>query len=123
MKYIFLFICFCASLSVYSQHVFIDSIDKKVFPTYNFEEDLMDSIMSSIVSHNADIETTVHLYFTIDTLGQICNINILKGLSESFNNEIIEKNLYKMPKWIPAEYKGKKVESIVYLTIRIYIEH
>jgi hypothetical protein len=100
----------------------MDCADKKAFPSYNFEKDLMDTIMFTLTRHNADAEGIFHLYFMIDTFGQICNINIIKGISESFDKEIIEKSLYKMPKWEPAEYKKKKAESIIFLTIRIYIK-
>lgn len=118
MKHIFIYLCM--SIFVQSQ-VFIDSVDKKAFPVYNFEEDLMDTIMSSMIKHGAGAEGIFYLYFMIDTSGQICNLNVIKGISESFNKEIIEKSIYKMPKWIPAEYKKRKVESIVYTTIRIYM--
>jgi len=107
-------------MSAYSQYVSIDSVDKKAFPAYNFEDDLMDVIWSSKFLNSGSIEGKFYLYFTVDTLGQIRNVNIIRGITEGVD-KIIERSLYVMPKWIPAEYKGRKVESIVYLTIRLYL--
>jgi hypothetical protein len=122
MKYLFLFFCLQFGMFAYSQHVFIDSVDKKAFSNYDFEHDLIRAIMTSPIWKDINIEGDVYLYFTVDTLGKICNVNIIKGFTKLFDKVAITDNLYRMPKWIPAEYKGKKVESIVYLTIRIYMK-
>ena len=96
----------------------VEYIDKQAYPAYDFEQVIMDSLCSTMIKNSADIEFVVKMHMKVDTSGRICEVHIDSGLSEDFNEIFIRKNILKMPKWEPAEIKGKKVESIVYLTIR-----
>lgn len=55
--------------------------------------------------------------FKVDTLGLISDIKVIRGFYNNFESEI-SKVLINMPKWIPAEIKGVKVESILYLSLK-----
>lgn len=58
-----------------------------------------------------DLKNRVFVSFTIDTIGKISNISILRSLNDSFNEEAI-RLISMMPKWNPAlDKNGRKVIS------------
>lgn len=59
----------------------------------------------------------VYISFTVDTLGNIKDIKIDRGVSESIDRESI-RVIHSMPRWKPATKNGKKVESRQRLPIR-----
>jgi len=71
-----------------------------------------------------EFQETLYATFIIDTTGNIRNISITNRLSSErltpLETEFI-RVINRMPKWIPAEQKGKKVCSRVVLPLRIPI--
>ncbi|MBQ4421087.1 MAG: energy transducer TonB [Bacteroidales bacterium] len=63
------------------------------------------------------IEGRVVVKFIIETDGSISNVEILKGLDEYCNQETL-RIIKAMPRWKPAEEKGKKVRQQFVIPIR-----
>jgi len=63
------------------------------------------------------IKGTVRLKFTVKTNGAISNMEVLKSLGESFDNEAIRLVL-EGPEWKPAQLNGETVERDVKVKIR-----
>jgi len=63
------------------------------------------------------IKGTVRLKFTVKTNGAISNMEVLKSLGESFDNEAI-RLLLEGPEWKPAQLNGETVERDVKVKIR-----
>lgn len=66
----------------------------------------------------ANINGTALLSFKVDTLGNIKDVIIIRSIYESFQYDIIP-IIMNMPKWVPGEINGIKVEAIVYLAIKL----
>lgn len=60
----------------------------------------------------ANISARVSANFVIEINGEISNIQIIKGIGFGLDEEVI-RIIELMPKWEPAEHKGKKVRSEV----------
>ncbi len=54
----------------------------------------------------------------IDSLGNVTNPNVVRGISTSFDQKAIEL-IKNMPRWKPAYKYGNPVRSKVYLPIHI----
>ncbi len=57
-----------------------------------------------------DVQGSVYATFVIDRNGNVTDIKIEKGLGYGCDEEVV-RVLKKMPKWKPAELRGKKVRS------------
>ncbi len=51
------------------------------------------------------ISGTIYVSLLIDKEGKIVNINLLRGLNEELNEEVLDL-ISKMPKWKPSLYKS-----------------
>jgi len=111
----FVFLCFINILTNAQQHIFIEELDKNPTCPYDLNKTLLENINSSW--NQFDIQGDLILYLKIDTNGNINNVNIIKGLQESFDRNI-RHIFYRLPMWNAAEFKGKKVESIVFIFIQ-----
>ncbi len=67
-------------------------------------------------ARKAKIEGKVILSFVVDKSGEIRNIMIKKSVSEDLDNEAI-RVVKMMPKWKPAEQKGKQISFLFNLPI------
>ncbi len=59
---------------------------------------------------SAEIQGKVYVTFVVNTKGEICNVNIIRGVHPSIDDETI-KVLMNSPKWIPAKQDGKVVRQ------------
>ncbi|MFT6982549.1 MAG: protein TonB [Crocinitomicaceae bacterium] len=57
-----------------------------------------------------EVEGTVFVRFSIQKDGAVTRIQVIKGVNDALNREA-KRVIRRMPKWIPAEEKGRKVES------------
>ncbi len=77
--------------------------------------DAMNSFVSSTLeypqqSKENGVEGKVVVKFIVETDGSISNVEILRGLDEYCNRETL-RIIKAMPRWKPAEDKGKKVRQ------------
>ncbi len=59
---------------------------------------------------SADIQGKVTVTFVVNTNGEVCNVNILRGVHPSINDETT-KVLLNSPKWMPATQDGSVVKQ------------
>lgn len=104
--------------AAYSQDLVADSLDRKAFPDYDFEYELIEKAVVPIWEDGANISGRMSFYFTVDEVGEIHDVKIIKGIAPIIDKAVAD-SIYKMPKWQPAEYKGVKVPSMVYFTFRV----
>lgn len=88
------------------------------------------SAMNKFIIYNLDINKMdlleaknilVHVEFVIDTKGQVTLINIKGEHHKSIEREI-KRMILSMPNWIPGENKGRKVNTRMFLPIRIDLQ-
>jgi len=88
------------------------------------------SAMNKFIIYNLDINKmdlleakniVVHVEFVIDTKGQVTLINIKGEHHKSIDREI-KRMILSMPNWIPGENKGRKVNTRMFLPIRIDLQ-
>ena len=87
--------------------------------------------MNKYITHNLNLnllenftnkdEFLVHIEFIVGSNGEISGIQIKERVSYELQKEINEL-MTEMPKWIPAELNGRKVNSKIFLPIRIYFK-
>jgi TonB family protein len=66
--------------------------------------------------------TKIIVGFTVDSIGNIINPKIVKGINTELNNEAL-RVVSSMPKWIPAKQKGKPVSMPFNLPIQLEIKN
>lgn len=66
------------------------------------------------------IEGRVYVSFLIELDGRISNVEIMRGVSNDIDSSVIDV-IGKMPKWIPAKYNGKEVNSKYILPINFQL--
>ena len=66
---------------------------------------------------DAGIQGVVHLRFVVGKDGEIRDVEVLRGVNESINNEAI-RVLKAMPNWNPGKQRGKRVRVSYTLPIR-----
>lgn len=74
--------------------------------------------------HNArtkGIEGTVYVGFVVDTIGQIVNVKIRRGVHQSIDEEAI-RVVKKMPKWEPGRIDGELARVAYTLPIKFKLE-
>ena len=87
--------------------------------------------MNKYITHNLNLnllenftnkdEFLIHIEFIVGSNGEISGIQIKERVTSELQKEIIEL-MTEMPKWIPAEFSGRKVNSKIFLPIRIYFK-
>lgn len=87
--------------------------------------------MNKYITHNLNLnllenftnkdEFLIHIEFIVGSNGEISGIQIKERVSYELQKEINEL-MTEMPKWIPAELNGRKVNSKIFLPIRIYFK-
>lgn len=60
----------------------------------------------------------IFMQITIDTSGQFKNLKVLHGINSVLDSEML-RVFSIMPKWIPAEKNGKKVEAEFVLPVKV----
>ena len=68
-----------------------------------------------------DNEMVVHVEFVVSSDGKISTVKTLEEIPHQLKTEIT-RMMKSMPSWIPAEFKGRKVNSRVNLPIRIHLQ-
>ena len=69
-----------------------------------------------------NISGKVYLNFIIDNLGDIQQINIIKGVHPLLDNEAL-RVIKSMPRWTPAEHNGGKIAMIYNLPINFILKN
>ncbi|MDP4271270.1 MAG: TonB family protein [Bacteroidota bacterium] len=72
-------------------------------------------------AHQNGISGTVIIQFIVRKTGEIIDINLLRGISNSCDNEAI-RVVKIMPKWIPGKQKGKEVNVKYTLPVRFSLQ-
>jgi hypothetical protein len=85
-----------------------DSLYKFIYKNLNFPDSIK----------NTDIKGKVFVDLEIDYSGKITQIRILKGLTQSIDDEIV-RVVRLMPDWIPATIRKTRIESTHSLIIPI----
>jgi hypothetical protein len=79
---------------------------------------MMDSVLSDLKLTASDVlPTRLKAKVTIDSKGHIIDSFILTEEFEQIDKELINKNLLKLDKWLPAEIEGQAVCSYYYILI------
>jgi protein TonB len=65
--------------------------------------------------------TKIVVSFTVDTLGNLGDFQILKDMGAGYGDELL-RVLRSMPCWIPGEVNGKKVKTKMVLPLRIELK-
>jgi TonB family protein len=86
------------------------------FPDGNVLKFVAENIFYPVKAQENKMEGKVTVKFVIKSDGSIDNVRILRGVSESLDNEAI-RIVKAMPKWIPGRQNGKAVN--VYFTLPI----
>jgi protein TonB len=125
--YILLFsshLLFCQSIDSIKTINDSSNLELKIAPVFPGGNDAFLNYMRSNLNPTSDSSfhcdhRTVNAEFTVDTLGNVSEVKILRGCDSSIDNQII-RALNNMPKWIP----GKENERIVNtrFSIPIYIK-
>lgn len=68
-----------------------------------------------------DNEMVVHVEFVVSSDGKISTVKTMEEITDQLKTEIT-RMMKSMPPWIPAEFKGRKVNSRVNLPIRIHLQ-
>lgn len=64
-----------------------------------------------------DFQGSVRVKFYVDTLGHICDPQIVKGLVSALDREVL-RVVSQLPEFIPGQHEGKKVNVYMNLPIR-----
>lgn len=85
-----------------------------------FREYLTSSIKYPQLALEMHIEGTVYVGFNITKQGKVNMIKIIKGVHKTIDREAM-RVIKRMPPWVPAFDRGKKIESEMILPIRFQI--
>jgi TonB family protein len=61
-------------------------------------------------------ERTVYIKFSIDSLGQLCNISVLQGINKYYDDKVV-RVIKMMPKWIPGKIDNRNVTRDVIIPV------
>lgn len=70
------------------------------------------------IAHEAKIEGSVSVAFTVETDGSICDIHILKGIGYGCDEAAIELVKKTSGEWLPALFLGKPIQAKFILPVR-----
>ena len=77
-----------------------------------------------IIAHVSDsikmsgVKGRVYTQITVDTSGNMTHFEILRGINDGFNKELA-RVFGIMPKWVPGEVDGRKIERTIALPVAI----
>jgi len=80
---------------------------------------LNDNINYHSIAPETEFQSKFFVQFVVEKDGSLTNIEVIKKSNHPFNDELV-KLVKSMPKWIPAQYKGKIVRS--YFTLPVHID-
>lgn len=83
---------------------------------------LIDNVRYPSKDRDLGYQGTVFVTFIIEVDGTITNIEILRGISEGLDNEVI-RVVSSMPNWIPGTKNGKKIRVRFNMPLRFVIHH
>ena len=63
------------------------------------------------------VEGTVYASFIINTDGSLSDAKILKGLGQSYDDEVL-RVISLMPKWKPGKQNGKTVPTLMNIPVK-----
>ena len=78
---------------------------------------LRTTVKYPVVAQEKGEQGRVYLEFVVSETGKIIDVTILKGVSESLNNEAI-RVAEAMPNWIPGKSAGKSVNVSYRLPVK-----
>jgi periplasmic protein TonB len=88
-------------------------------------KDFHDWVKKNIVypseASSIGLDGKVSLSFVVNKLGEVCDINIMRGVHPSINDETI-RVLLNSPKWQPAKQNGHPVKQRFYLQVKYEIK-
>jgi|GEM_PF-2480256 len=87
------------------------------------ETALLESISKNINKqffHHMTLQGTVYVSFTVDTLGFVTDVKVVRGLQSDFDKEAI-RVVSMLERWKPAENCGKHVPVQLTLPIRFQL--
>lgn len=92
-------------------------VDKMPEPEYDFEKYINMKLVYPESAAKEDIEGTVLIKFIVNETGSISNCEVIRGVGGGCDEEalLLVKN---MPRWKPAEIKGKTVRAYNNVSIR-----
>ncbi len=73
-----------------------------------FREYVINNLMYPDSAVTNKLNGWVMVEFIVDTTGQVTNINVVKGLREDYDKEVV-KVISNSPKWTPGKENGKPV--------------
>ena len=103
----------------------VDFPDKEAEFTGGFNE------MNKYIIHNLNLNTLheliqedeilVHVEFIVSEEGEIIDVKLKESIEFELKFQI-QQLMKRMPPWVPAELKGRKVSSRIFLPIRIHFQ-
>ncbi len=121
-----LYICTC-SVHMCSQCMNLNNCETFVYTEIDempvFSNDSGMSALQYIQSkirypNEADVTGTIIVSFVVNCTGDISNIKLERALYDECDNDVI-RLISSMPKWKAGKSKGKPVNTILYLPIKI----
>lgn len=82
---------------------------------------LMENITYPRYAREAGIQGTIYVNFTVLKSGKISNINIIRGVHESLNNETL-RVIRLMPDWIPGKVDGEPANIEFNMPVKFTLE-
>lgn len=89
-----------------------------ITPRYSKKTSLRDIIQKSVEGYNVKKAAYFLATFIVDEEGKVENVQIVKGITEGFDNEIIKQLLKTSKNWKPAYFKGKPIQTQMFYDIK-----
>jgi Ca-activated chloride channel homolog len=119
----------CKSISVVSDKAEEDSISYSVATTAEYiggEKAMKEFIKANLVypaeAKKNGVSGKLYLQFTIDALGNISDIKVIKSLGSGCDEEAIRVVKLMSGKWIPSKQNGVSISSTYYLPIKFTLK-
>lgn len=89
-----------------------------ITPRYSKKTSLKDFIQKNLEGYNIKKATYFLATFIVTEEGKIENIQIVQGITDGFNNEIIKQLLKTSKDWKPAQFLGKPIQTQMFYDIK-----
>jgi uncharacterized protein YpmB len=89
-----------------------------VTPRYSKKASLRDFIQKNIEGYNIKKATYFLATFIVTDQGKIENIQIVQGITDGLNNEIIKQLMKTSKDWKPAHFQGKPIQTQMFYDIK-----
>jgi hypothetical protein len=88
--------------------------DKVITPRYQKDKSLDKELLSYHNGYNIRQLTKFRVGFIVDDKGAVHNIKVVEGISQGFDQAMVNAIAKTSKKWKPAIYKGKPIQTLVY---------